>query len=557
MVNDNEFISLCENLKEELTTYLGEVCMGFYIFGSCMTGGYQNTSDIDFICILSKPVDSALLLKITAIHDNVSSNRYGRILEGEYHYLPNNQLCEREIIEVHQGREPFIDRGTIDPDVVEMIKRGNFRVFGKDFQYTLPYFSATDLQLYYQKYLEHLYNKVMSDKIDHPDCWAVLLNACRAYYCIVNRNFIPCKETAAIWASGCFPEHKKIIETAIQVRNGMEGLTLTESDVSQLRKLLCAMVSDLQNFTDKVGFQMPMRTEIQVNTACNCSCPHCGYDTVTGHRSNEMTLQTITSYLTEVKECWGWIDRVLFEGGEATLSAEKLLQCIMHAKSLNIPNIQLNTNMVNVSTDLCEALIDAGCNYFEISVDAISRSGWQKMRGLECSAKKDIWHDGFLKSVEYLCKYSGIEIDFNFTATSVNIGEIEDVYRFACNHGVNTFSFQNLICTCSDNKAISLSRDAIMDAISRCVRIAECYANPPTILVCCSEVLRLPTHEYEQKRYVSFLRCDSGEKYIYINHKQELRKCCFGHGGDIGIYKEGTFARLWKNRKCPAGCMFA
>lgn len=556
LIDKEEYTSLCKDLEIQLDKHFGKTCLGFYIFGSCISEDYRNGSDIDFICFLSEPIDSYILRKVTAIHEALKENRYSKILEGEYHFLTSSPCCERKIVEVHEGEAPFIDTGTIDPDIVEMIRRGCLRIYGQAPQNCLPYFSVTDLQLYYRRYLESIYNKIACNEVNPSALQHALLNACRAYYCIVNNNYNPSKENAAIWSAGHFPSYKNIIESAISARNAFRDPGFSETNVIQVRNFFREILSDSPDTTQKIGFIKPMRTEIQVNTACNCHCPHCGYDSVTTPQTGEMSIQTIMAYLNEVKACWGWIDRVLFEGGEATLSANKLIGCIEHAKLLNIPNIQLNTNLASVTTDLCDKIIEAGCNYFEISVDAISRDGWQRMRGLENAPKKDAWYDSFCNNLEYLCNCQGVQIDFNYTPTTINIGEIEDVYRFACEHGIGTFSFQNLICTSPANKAISLSRSEVMAGISKCIDIAKCYSNPPTILVCCAETLHITEQVYAQYKFVSFLHCDSGEKYIYIDHKQRMRKCCFGCGGSIGKYSSGNFKELWENRNCPTGCMF-
>jgi len=552
-LSQSEVALFFATLDKVARAHLSDICDGIYIYGSVFSNDFiAGVSDIDFSGFLNVSVSDNVFQRVAAFHEELrQASRLANCLEGEYYFLDKDDIWgNRATIVVDQAQHPELDTGTIDPDIIEFIKSKGITAYGAEAQYLLPYVNTSDVRDYFERYINEIIQNFPSLRNKPSLLWHKLLNACRAKYCIVNGFFVEQKRLTAKWAMARYSAYSTLIKKALNIRDGLVGASIADSQeenkilefLQELRDPL-TMVQELP-----CGLVRPMRAEIQMTTKCNCNCPHCGYFTINQHyeKSSEM----IISFMTELKSHWGWLDRVLFEGGEPTVEFETLLDCISGAKKLQIPNIQINTNLINVSFEKLHQLISAGCNYFEVSVDAFSRELWLKMRGLERDPNGSKKYDGFIDSLKWLCAQPGVVVDFNYTPTVTNFDECEAVYDLACQLGARYFSFQNLVCTTEEIKAISLSEQQLQQKIEKLDLVSSKYSFPATILLCCSEALNSQSFTYarDKNHFIEEFKCSCGQQYIYLNYLREVRLCCFGKGLVLGTYQKGNIGELWDSK---------
>ena len=222
------------------------------------------------------------------------------------------------------------------------------------------------------------------------------------------------------------------------------------------------------------------------------------------------------------------------------------MNCVKAAKSESVPNIQINSNMINVELNQIFELVENGCNYIEISVDAKSINLWLKMRGLENNCINREKYLKFIDVVNNVAKIPGLIIDFNFTPSSINFDELYEVYEWACELGIRYFSFQNLVNTTNDITNIALPSKKLSEGLERCKAIAQKYNCPPTILVCCSEAIAFDPLmvDYNVDMPIEEFKCTCGKQYVYLNYLGQVRLCCFGSGLVIGDYNN-NFSEIW------------
>lgn len=438
-----------EELSQALSTlvykYLGDICLGIYVYGSYFTDEFNpESSDLDFSAFLTRKIDKDICTRIRTLHSHlVQICPIARFLEGEYYYLNYDFVWDKQTsVLLSKGGTPCLDESTIDPDILEMIRSRGYAVYGKAAQYVLPNVTYDMTSRYYKDYILETLNLLDCHDLLPELLWHKVLNTCRAYYFVVNNNLPSKKRHAALWAMGRMPKYANIIQRALDVRDNKCELQIDEY-ITPLKEMLQSFLTDDYDEAHSLkGYALPMRAEIQMTTKCNCCCPHCGYFTI--NNIDSTCINNIFSFLEETKQAWGWIDRILYEGGEPTIEFHRLMLCIKKAKDLLIPNIQINTNLINVTKEHILQLIDAGCNYIEVSVDAISEDGWHKMRGLKKTEHTAVQYAQFIEVLRFICNRPELIVDFNYTPTTANISELQAVYQAACEFGARYFSFQNL-----------------------------------------------------------------------------------------------------------------
>lgn len=539
--------------------HLGNFCQGVFVYGSFFTNDFDElTSDIDFAAFLNKPISDDIIQHIREFHlEFCSVSKYAKLLEGDYLYLDCDKIWDSHpCVSVNKNQPPHLDSGAIDPDTIEYIRNSGISVFGGLLQHVIPYASKETISSYFQQYFVQQLALIHDCKENPSDYWHKILNICRAFYYIENGTLLREKRLSALWFLKRYPQHKQIVEKALCVRSGKAEATISPQERDAMGDLVKdVMMPPPVATVEKCGFYKPMRIEIQTTTKCNCNCPHCGYSTI--NNSIPISVPTIVQFMEEVQNVWGWVDRVLFEGGEPTLEFENLISCVFSAKKLNIPNIQINTNMIDLSEADVIALCDAGCNYIEVSVDAVREDLWLKMRGLPNNRHGHKRFQDFMKTLSFACSLPYVTVDFNFTPTKVNFEELGDAYDLACHLGAKYFSFQSLVCTTENIRRKALTAQQLMYGLRQCLEIAKKYACPSTILLCCLESLldvqKEDIRALTDEPFLEDFLCPCGNSYVYLNSKKELRLCCFGSGLKIGDYEFGNFNKIWLNKQSVNG----
>jgi radical SAM protein with 4Fe4S-binding SPASM domain len=169
-------------------------------------------------------------------------------------------------------------------------------------------------------------------------------------------------------------------------------------------------------------FGYPVHPVWEVTSQCNLTCEHCHARGGESDGKDELTTEEgktrVIDPLTKVSD----FKSLIFSGGEP-LVREDLFELISHAKMRGFYPI-IATNATLITSTIAEKLKNAGTLGIAASIDST----------------KDEVHDAFRKKVGALklakegianAAAEGMYIQINITASKVNLGELDEIIRFA------------------------------------------------------------------------------------------------------------------------------
>ncbi len=127
----------------------------------------------------------------------------------------------------------------------------------------------------------------------------------------------------------------------------------------------------------------PVEVLIKTTLNCNHACPKClhGVGIFPAGKQYTMQFETLQKVLDEGKA--KGLQSVVFTGGEPTLHP-RIGDFVRYAGRLGFPDISMVTNGSRLTQDaLVDCLIDAGLTRLNVSVDAITRPVYEKVRGVD------------------------------------------------------------------------------------------------------------------------------------------------------------------------------
>lgn len=154
---------------------------------------------------------------------------------------------------------------------------------------------------------------------------------------------------------------------------------------------------------------------IDITTDCNLRCRHCRLEKIRYNMSLdeiEVICKKLAKYHTNC---------IFVSGGEPTVRAD--IVDVIKLMKRYIPVITLNTNGTLLDRKLIEELIDAGVNYFQISLDGLEKDH-NEIRGNGTFEKT-------INDMQILSEYSDrINIHVSSVVSLLNIDKMEDFIKF-------------------------------------------------------------------------------------------------------------------------------
>jgi uncharacterized radical SAM superfamily Fe-S cluster-containing enzyme len=163
---------------------------------------------------------------------------------------------------------------------------------------------------------------------------------------------------------------------------------------------------------------------IEVNTACNLSCPVCFADAGIGY---SLTMEQVERMLDRFVETEGDPEVIQFSGGEPTIHPQ-ILNMIQAAKDRGIRQVMLNTNGVRIARDdkFLEGLARLGpVIYFQF--DGLRRETYQTIRGEDLLDLK-------LRALERMQEASLDAVLVAAIERGVNVNEVGAILEFGLKH---------------------------------------------------------------------------------------------------------------------------
>lgn len=188
-------------------------------------------------------------------------------------------------------------------------------------------------------------------------------------------------------------------------------------------------LSDERADNVRYGSQMK-RCEMIINEYCNFKCPYCrglGEEVFRDRKRKELSLEEMKRNI----DYWcdeGPLVNIRFSGGEPTYH-KGLVEAVAYAKSKGVSRIAISTNGSN-KRSVYEALLEAGCNDFSISLDAAESTTGDTMAGNIAGA----W-DKVVDTIKFLSSKTYVTV--GVVLEPENVGNFIDIVGFASTLGVS------------------------------------------------------------------------------------------------------------------------
>jgi len=128
--------------------------------------------------------------------------------------------------------------------------------------------------------------------------------------------------------------------------------------------------------------KFPPMLIVETTNYCNLSCIHCPQSTLTKKAGYKHGFMDFDLYKRIINEASLYKKVILrpFGGGEALIHPD-LPKMVRYAKEKGIESIWLNTNGLLLTSEKSKALLDAGLDRIEISIDATTEETYRKIKG--------------------------------------------------------------------------------------------------------------------------------------------------------------------------------
>lgn len=172
------------------------------------------------------------------------------------------------------------------------------------------------------------------------------------------------------------------------------------------------------------------RCEMIINEQCNFKCPYCkglAKDVFENRIKKQLSLEEIKRNI----DFWCEnepLENIRFSGGEPTLHKD-IIEIVKYAKSKGINRIAISTNGSSRQKQY-QALIDAGCNDFSISLDAADSETGDLMAGNITGAWSKV-----VENIKYIS--SRTYVTTGVVLEPSNVTNFIEIVKFASSLGVS------------------------------------------------------------------------------------------------------------------------
>lgn len=169
--------------------------------------------------------------------------------------------------------------------------------------------------------------------------------------------------------------------------------------------------------------------------SCNLRCLHCYADCKNHQYDDEMTTGQGRMLIDQLAEFGS--PSLLFSGGEP-LMRHDLFTLVELARQRGLRTV-LSTNGTLITDEIARRLKDVGMSYVGISLDGIGEVN-DRFRGME---------GAFVQAVEGFraCVRAGVRVGLRLTLTRHNVDEIDGIFDFIRDEGVDRACFYHLVPT--------------------------------------------------------------------------------------------------------------
>ncbi len=286
-------------------------------------------------------------------------------------------------------------------------------------------------------------------------------------------------------------------------------------------------------------FGYPVHPVWEVTSQCNLTCEHCHARGGESDGKDELTTEEGKSRVIDPLAQVSDFKSLVFSGGEP-LVREDIFELIAHAKMRGFYPI-IATNATLITSAVAERLRKAGTLGIAASIDST----------------KDEVHDAFRKKAGALklakegianAAAEGMYIQINITASKVNLGELEDIVRFADDLRAHVILLYQFIPSGRglENLQFELSQEEFRNEILQAGDLQK-DLHPVIAPVGLPEYWALLNVKNNGGRKSDVLRgCVCGNGMFYIKPNGDVWPCAFVpiSGGNL---RTSTPSEIWKH----------
>lgn len=219
-----QVVNLLKILCNEVKAILSGKFLALYVFGSVAMGDFsEHSSDIDFLVLVTTPINYAEGKQLQAMHDKLRETQFGDRLEGEY--VATSALSSEGV----KGAVTRCESGVLLPDVPSKISAENIldirqnaiAVYGSNPKIIVPHVPRQSVQKIMQDYLREEIDELKRSELKDLNLLSSqVLNICRTLYTLKTGR-ITSKSAGARWALRVLsPEWKSLIRRSLAIRQG-------------------------------------------------------------------------------------------------------------------------------------------------------------------------------------------------------------------------------------------------------------------------------------------------------------------------------------------------
>ena len=232
-----------EPLADELQVVLGSDLVGLYLYGSAVTGGFDDdVSDVDLVAVTERAADRLELERLRNVHDRVVERDRAWANRVEIVYVGRSALASFRAIDgtvaVISPGEPLHVTGPIRDWLQNwyLVRRTGLALVGPPPAGVIPSISHIEFMAGIRAYAAYLAASLDGDPGAGTIAYA-LLSTARALRTLETGE--PCsKQEAAAWLRQRRPEAADLIDRALAIR--LAGGSSEFADVSQRRRAVAA-----------------------------------------------------------------------------------------------------------------------------------------------------------------------------------------------------------------------------------------------------------------------------------------------------------------------------
>lgn len=186
------------------------------------------------------------------------------------------------------------------------------------------------------------------------------------------------------------------------------------------------MIRDIKNRTkleQVIPLSTPFVCHIEVTNVCNFKCRFCAATDnpiIDLQKKGFMEFSLFCKIIDDLCEFDGRLKQLVFHILGEPLLHPQIAEMIAYAKKKNVAEkLVLYTNGSRLTPRLSRAIVDAGIDYIQLSIEHVSDDGYEKI------TRVSVDYDKLLANIGYLCAYKPIDCTVSAKILDCNLTEHE------------------------------------------------------------------------------------------------------------------------------------